>query len=155
MVTQDLRPQMDKITSQYENKRAALLPLLHLVQEKTGVITAEIEKEIGDYLGVAYSHVHEVVSFYHLFKQKPQGKCHFSVCQTTACSLLGGEDIIDHIKKRLNLKNGETTPDGKFSLGVVECLGACELAPMMQCNKDYVGFLNKKKIDEIIEKNSK
>ncbi len=145
---------MDKITSQYEIKRAALLPLLHLVQEKEGLISVEAEKEIADYLGVALSHVHEVISFYHLFRQKPQGKCHFSVCQTTSCSLLGGEEIIEHIEKRLNIKPGQVTPDGKFSLGVVECLGACEIAPMMQCNKDYIGPLNKKKIDEIIEKNS-
>jgi len=152
MSTKALLPQMDKITGQYEYKRAALLPLLHLVQGDKGIITPELEQEVADYLGLPVARVHEVVSFYHLFRQKPQGKCHFSVCQTTACSLLGGEDIIEHIKQRLNIQAGETTPDGKFSLGVVECLGACELAPMMQCNKDYIGFLNKKKIDEIIDK---
>ena len=145
---------MDKITSQYEQKRAALLPLLHLVQGKKGIITPESEKEIAEYLGIPVVHVHEVVSFYHLFRQKPQGKCHFSVCQTTACALRGAEDIIEHIQKRLDIESGETTPDGKFSLGVVECLGACEIAPMMQCNEDYVGLLNKKKIDEIIDKGS-
>ncbi|MBL8012603.1 MAG: NAD(P)H-dependent oxidoreductase subunit E [Candidatus Omnitrophica bacterium] len=145
---------MDKITSQYEQKRAALLPLLHLVQEKEGIITADSEKEIAAYLGIAVSHVHEVVSFYHLFRQKPQGKCHFSVCQTTACALRGSEDIIEHIEKRLGIKPGEVTANGKFSFGVVECLGACELAPMMQCNNDYVGPLNKKKIDELIDKSN-
>ena len=148
----ELRAQMDKITGQYEDKRAALLPLLHLVQEKRGLISPESEQEIADYLGIPVVHVHEVVSFYHLFHQTKKGKCHFSVCQTTACALLGGEDIIEHIKTRLSIKAGETTPDGKFSLSVVECLGACEIAPMMQCNKEYVGHLNKKKIDELIEK---
>ncbi len=148
----ELLPQMDKITSQYENRRAALLPLLHLVQEKKGLISPESEQALADYLGMPVVHVHEVVSFYHLFHQTKKGKCHFSVCQTTACALLGGEDIIEHIKKRLNIKPGETTADGKFSLSVVECLGACEIAPMMQCNKDYVGHLNKKKIDELIDK---
>jgi len=150
----DFLPQMDRITGQYENKRAALLPVLHLVQEKEGLISPESEKEIAEYLGIPVVQVHEVISFYHLFRQKPQGKCHFSVCQTTSCALLGGEEIIEHIQKRLGIKPGETTPDGKFSLGVVECLGACEIAPMMQWNKEYVGFLNKKKIDELIEKNS-
>lgn len=145
---------MDKITAQYESKRAALLPLLHLVQEKEGFITPQSEKEIAEYLGLPVSQVHEVISFYHLFLQKPQGKCHFSVCQTTACCLLGAEEIIEHIEKRLGIKPGEVTPDGKFSLGVVECLGACEIAPIMQCNKDYVGLLNKKKIDELIDKGS-
>jgi len=128
--------------------------VLHCVQEKEGLVTPEAEANIAEYLEVPVVHVHEVVSFYHLFHQKKQGKCHFSVCQTTACALRGAEEVIAHIEERLNLKPGEMTPDGKFSLGVVECLGACEIAPMMQCNKDYKGFLNKKKIDEIIEEHS-
>jgi NADH-quinone oxidoreductase E subunit len=131
------------------------LPLLHCVQEKEGLITPEAEKNMAEYLGVPVVHVHEVVSFYHLFHQKRIGKCHFSVCQTTACALRGAHDIIEYIEQRLNIKPGETTPDGKFTLNVVECLGACELAPMMQYNnKEYKGFLDKKKIDELIEKNT-
>ena len=152
--TADYLEEIDKITAKYDQKRAALLPVLHFVQEKEGLISPASEKNIAEHLGVPVVHVHEVVCFYHLFHQVKKGKCHFSVCQTTACALLGGEDIIDHIKKRLGIKPGETTPDGKFSLSVVECLGACEIAPMMQLNKEYKGFLNKKKIDELIEKNS-
>ncbi len=154
MFSADLVQELDKITGQYEQKRAALLPVLHAVQEKHGLISPESEQEIAKYLGIPVVSVHEVVCFYHLFHREKKGKCHFSVCQTTACALLGGEDIIGHIKQRLNIKSGETTPDGKFSLTVVECLGACELAPMMQLNKEYKGFLNKKMIDELIEKNS-
>ncbi|MCR4338055.1 MAG: NAD(P)H-dependent oxidoreductase subunit E [Candidatus Omnitrophica bacterium] len=152
--TADFLQEIDKITSRYEKKQAALLPVLHLVQEKEGLISPESEKNIAEYLAIPVVHVHEVVSFYHLFHQTKKGKCHFSVCQTTACALLGAEGIIEHLKERLGIQAGETTPDGKFSLSVVECLGACEIAPMMQCNKEYTGFLNKKKIDEIIEKNS-
>ncbi len=129
------------------------MPVLHYVQGKEGFISLEAEQSIAEYLGVAVVHVHDVVSFYHLFCQKRKGKCHFSVCQTTSCSLLGGEAIIEHLKQRLGIKPGETTPDGKFSLSVVECLGACEIAPMMQFNKEYKGFLNKKKIDELIDQN--
>jgi NADH-quinone oxidoreductase E subunit len=151
MMTAEYLQEMGKITSRYEDKRAALLPLLHFVQEKEGLISPESEKTIAEYLGVAVVHVHEVVSFYHLFHQVRKGKCHFSVCQTTACALLGGEDMIEYLKQKLNLKPGETTPDGKFSLSVVECLGACEIAPMMQCNNEYKGFLTKKVIDELID----
>ena len=153
MFTTELLRQLDKITSQYEQKRAALLPVLHAVQEKEGLISPESEQDVSRYLDIPVVHVHEAVSFYHLFHQTKKGKCHFSVCQTTSCALLGGEDIIEHLKTRLGIKPGETTPDGKFSLSVVECLGACELAPMMQYNKEYRGFLNKKKIDELIDKN--
>ena len=152
MLAADLKQQLDKIAGRYEQKRAALLPVLHAVQEKEGFISPASEQAVADYLGIPVVHVHEVVSFYHLFHQARKGKCHFSVCQTTACALRGAEDIIGHIQKRLGIKAGETTADGKFSLSVVECLGACEIAPMMQCNKEYVGALNKKKIDELIEK---
>ena len=154
MFTAEYLKELDRITGKYEQKCAALLPVLHCVQEKEGLITPETEKNIAEYLGIPVVHVHEVVSFYHLFHQQRTGKCHFSVCQTTACALRGAPEIIDYIQERLNIKPGETTPDGKFSLSVVECLGACEMAPMMQCNKEYKGFLDKKKIDELIEKNS-
>ena len=125
-----------------------------MIQEKEGLISLEAEQDIGEYLGIPPVHVHEVVSFYHLFHRTKKGQCHFSVCQTTACALLGAGDIIEHIQKRLGIKPGEVTPDGKFSLDVVECLGACEIAPVMQCKKEYQGCLNKKKIDEIIDQNS-
>jgi len=128
--------------------------VLHFVQEKEGFISPESEKEIAEHLGIPVVHVHEVISFYHLFHQKPKGKCHFAVCQTTSCALLGAEEIIEYLKKRLGIQPGETTPDGKFSLSVVECLGACEIAPMMQCNKDYMGPLTKEKIDELINKST-
>ncbi len=154
MFTSDLVQQLDKITSQYEQKRAALLPVLHAVQEKEGLITPESEAAIAQYLGIPVVQVHEVVCFYHLFHTEKKGKCHFSVCQTTACALRGSEEIIDHLKTRLKIQPGETTPDGKFSLTVVECLGACEIAPIMQYNKEYRGCLNKKKIDELIDQNS-
>jgi NADH-quinone oxidoreductase subunit E len=130
------------------------LPLLHCVQNKEGLITPEAEKDLAEYLGIPVVHVHEVVSFYHLFHQKKLGRCHFSVCQTTACALRGSDDIIEHISNRLNIKPGETTADGKFTFSTVECLGACELAPMMQYNnKEYKGFLTKKMIDELIDQN--
>ena len=151
--TQEFLLEIYKITSRYEDRRAALLPVLHFIQEKEGLISRESEENMAEFLGIPVAHVHEVVSFYHLFHQKKKGKCHFSVCQTTACALLGAEDIIEHLKARLDIKPGETTPDGKFSLSVVECLGACEIAPMMQFNKEYKGLLNKKKVDELIDQN--
>jgi NADH-quinone oxidoreductase E subunit len=154
MFTTEYKQELDKITGTYQQKRVALLPLLRYIQEKEGLITPETEENIAEYLGVPVVGVHEVVCFYHLLHREPTGsKCHFSVCQTAACALRGAEDVIEHIEQRLNIKPGETTPDGKFSLSVVECLGACELAPVMQCNKEYKGFLDKKKIDEIIDKN--
>ncbi|MBF0504867.1 MAG: NAD(P)H-dependent oxidoreductase subunit E [Candidatus Omnitrophica bacterium] len=153
MFSAEYLQELDKITAKYEQKRAALLPVLHYVQHKEGLISQDAEQNIAEYLEISVVHVHEVVSFYHLFHQTKKGQYHFSVCQTTACALRGGEQIIEHLKERLGITPGQTTPDGKFSLSVVECLGACEIAPVMQGNKEYIGCLNKKKIDEIIDKN--
>jgi NADH-quinone oxidoreductase subunit E len=154
MFSAPFKQELDQITNKYEQKRAALLPLLHAVQDKEGLITPQSEQDMADYLGIPVVHVHEVVSFYHLFHQEKLGKCHFSICQTTACALRGAHEIIEHIEGRLKIKPGETTSDGKFTLNVVECLGACELAPVMQHNdNEYKGFLDKKTIDEMIEKN--
>ena len=155
MLKPELLQKLDKIVAQYEQKQAALLPVLHAVQEVEGLISQESEKAVAEYLGIPVVHVHQVVSFYHLFHQTKKGKCHFSVCQTTACALRGAEDIIDYIGHKLNLKAGETTPDGKFSLSVVECLGACEIAPVMQQNKDYVGDLTREKVDTLIKESCK
>lgn len=150
MFSADFKQQLDKITAKYEQKQAALLPVLHYVQEKDGFITPEAEQNISEYLGVPVVHIHEVVSFYHLFHQSKKGKCHFSVCQTTACALRGAEEVIAYIKEKTGLKAGETTADGKFSLTVVECLGACEFAPAMQHNKEYVSCVTKEKIDQLM-----
>ncbi len=121
------------------------------MQEAQGLISPQAEGDVAAYIGIPVVQVHEVVCFYHLFHTQKKGKCHFSICQTTACALRGSEEVIEHLENRLKIKSGETTPDGKFSLTVVECLGACEIAPIMQCNKDYIGNLNKKKIDELID----
>ena len=127
------------------------MPVLHLIQEVEGFISPESEKTVAEILDIPLVHVREVVSFYHLFDRKKKGKCHFAVCQTTSCALLGAEKIIAHLENRLGIKPGQTTPDGKFSLSTVECLGACEIAPMMQVNKEYQGFLNTDKIDQLID----
>ena len=129
------------------------MPILHAVQEKEGLITLEAEEAVAAYLEIPVVHVHQVVAFYHLFHRDKKGNCHFSICQTTACALRGAEELIEYVGKTLNLKPGETTPDGKFSLTVVECLGACEIAPVMQHNKEYVGCITKEKINALIEKN--
>lgn len=151
-MTPEFRQQLDPIAARYERKQAALLPVLNLIQEKEGAISPESEKWVAEYLGIPVVHVREVISFYHLLHRKPLGKCHFSVCETTSCALLGAEEIIEYLKQKLGINPGETTADGRFSLSVVECLGACEIAPMMQCNEEYVGPLNKEKIDEMIAK---
>lgn len=91
---------LDKLVAKYEQRRAALLPVLHYVQEQEGLITPALEEDVARYIGIPVVQVHQVVCFYHLFHQERKGKCHFSVCETTACALLGAEDIIGPIEPR-------------------------------------------------------
>ena len=96
-------------------------------------------------------HVHEVVTFYSMYHQKPVGKHHIRFCTTTSCTLTGGEKVLSHLKNKLGIKNGQTTADGKISLEEAECLCACEMAPMMQVNDKYYGPLDEKKVNEILD----
>ncbi len=147
---QEIRPELDAIVSRYEQKRAAILPVLRLYQERYGYISEEIEREVADYLGIPPVDVREVVTFYTLLHQKPVGKTCLNICRTLACHLRGSEEMTKQIESKLGIKVGETTPDGNFTLEEVECLGACELAPMMQVNDDYVGLLTKESVDLIL-----
>ncbi len=92
------------------------------------------------------------MTFYSLLYPQPIGKYHIQVCSNLSCTLLGAESLIDHLKKKLGIEPGQTTPDEKFTLTTVECLGACEEAPAMMINFDYYGHLDQKKIDDILEK---
>lgn len=145
-----LDAQAEKIVAKYDRKHAAVLPLLHLAQESVGHVTPEVEEWVSRWTQVPVVHIREVVTFYSMFYQKPIGKHHIRFCTTTSCVLMGGEKALDTLKKKIGIENGQTTPDGKFSLEEAECLCACEMAPMMQVDGKYYGDLTEKKIDEIL-----
>lgn len=149
--TVEIKSQADTIVARYETKRASILEVLRLLQERHGFISLEAEQAVAEYLGIPAIDVREVMTFYSLFYDKPKAKTRFHVCRTLACSLAGGDKILKHLESRLGLKPGQMTPDGKFSLDTVECLGACEIAPMMQMNdSDYIGPLTKEKVEKLI-----
>jgi NADH-quinone oxidoreductase E subunit len=150
-LTPDLVQDLEKIVKLYERKQAALLPVLHRLQDAVGWIPEESEAEVAAFLGIPEVGVHEVVTFYEMFHQKKTGKYHIKVCQTLSCHLNGGPSLLEHLKKKLNLEVGGTTTDFKFTLSTVECLGACEIAPVIQINKDYHGNLTPEKVDEILD----
>ena len=141
-----------KIVAKYDQKRAATLPLLHLAQENIGYITPEAEAWVSKWVEVPIVHIHEVVTFYSMYHQKPVGRHHIRFCTTTSCVLRGSEKILTHLKDKLAIDNHQTTKDGRFSLEEAECLCACEKAPMMQVGDDYHCDLTEKKVDEILEK---
>jgi NADH-quinone oxidoreductase subunit E len=133
-------------------EKSALIPLLHLAQgEFGGWLSPEAMQYVASILNIQDIEVFEVASFYSMFNLKPVGRCLIEVCHTSSCWLMGAEDVVKHIQKRLNIKVGETTPDGQFTLKTVECLGACGYAPMMQVGDQFHEFLTLEKVDGLLE----
>ena len=132
-------------------QKSALLPILHIAQaEFGGWLSPEAMDYVADILKIKPIEVFEVASFYTMYNLKPMGKCILEVCQTSSCWLNGAEDIVKYIEKKLDIKVGETTKDGMFSLKVAECLGSCGTAPMLQCGASYHENLTYEKVDKII-----
>ena len=132
-------------------QKSALLPALHLAQESfDGWLPTALMDYIASLLKIEPIEVYEVASFYSMYNLKPVGKFIFEVCQTGPCMISGSDDIIAYIQKQLDIKPGETSKDGIFTLKLVECLGACGYAPMMQVGKIYKEHLTKEKVDNII-----
>ncbi|HEX8461479.1 MAG TPA: NAD(P)H-dependent oxidoreductase subunit E [Segetibacter sp.] len=132
-------------------QKSALLPVLHLAQEEFGNwLDTPVMDYVADLLSITPIEVYEVATFYSMYNMKPVGKFLFEVCQTGPCMLRGSDEIINYIKSKLGIGVGETTEDGLFTLKVVECLGACGYAPMMQLGKHYKEHLTPEKVDAII-----
>ncbi len=140
-----------ELQATYPDKRAALLPVLRLAQETFGWISPEVETYVAGLFGLSPAHVHEVVTFYTLFFRQPVGRHVLSVCHNLSCSLLGAEELLAYLQERLGIEPGETTPDGRVTLLRVECLCACEVAPMMQVDDEFVGPLTRETIDRVLE----
>jgi NADH-quinone oxidoreductase subunit F len=137
-----LEPRAREIIRRYDQPRAAVLPLLWLVQERAGYISCDAEDWVGRLSGVAVSHIREVVSFYTMFRTSPAGRRELRVCTSLPCMLRGAKDVLATLEDRLGIHPGETTPDGELTLTEVECLCACELAPMAQLDDQFVGPLD-------------
>ncbi len=134
-----------------EHRKSALMPLLHLAQEKWGWLSSDTMDYVAGLLNLEPIEVYEVATFYTMYNLKPVGKHVFEVCHTGPCMIQGSDNIIDYIKEKLNIGVGETTADGLFTLKTAECLGACGYAPMMQMGKHYKEHLTREKVDAIID----
>jgi NADH-quinone oxidoreductase subunit E len=133
-------------------QKSALIPVLHLAQQEFGGwLSAATMDYVASLLKIEPIEVYEVATFYSMYNLKPVGKYLFEVCQTGPCMLNGSDEIIKYIGDKLNIKPGQTTTDGMFTLKTVECLGACGYAPLMQMGKTYREHLTKEKVDAIIE----
>ncbi len=144
---------VQKLISHYPEgkQKSALLPILHIAQEEFGgSLNVDIMDYVASLLSIQPIEVYEVATFYTQFYLDTVGKYVIEICRTGPCAVCGGEDIQEYIEQKLNIKEGETTADGLFTLKAVECLGACGYAPVMQVNTEFYEFLTKEKIDTII-----
>ena len=145
------KKKIEEIVARYPQKQAAILPILHITQQEFGSISAEEEKLVARTLGIKPISVRELVTFYTMLSRESLGKYHIQVCSNLSCSLLGAGNFVDYLVEKLGIEPGETTPDKKFTLSTVECLGACERAPCMLINFNYYGEMDPKKVDEILD----
>jgi NADH-quinone oxidoreductase subunit E len=135
----------------YPDKRGALLPVLHMAQDTFGYLSLEAETYVAGLFELSPAHVHEVVTFYTLYFQQPKGRHIVAVCHNLSCHLAGAQDILRHLETRLGIRRGETSEDGRVTLQAVECLCACEAAPMAQVDDRYELNLTPEKCDRILQ----
>ena len=146
------RAEFERLLTRYPDRKAVILPALHLAQREFGYVSDEAIVYIAGLVGTSPAEIEGVASFYTMYNRRPVGKYHVQICRNIACSLLGAEHLIEHVAGKLGVKPGGTTPDGKFTLSLAECLGSCGTAPVMQVNDDYYENLTEASIDAILEK---
>ena len=150
-----VREEIDRWVAKFppDRKRSAVISALHAVQhENNGYLTAELMDAVAAYLGLPPIHVYEVATFYSMFETKPVGRHHVSVCTNISCMLRGSQEVVEHVEKKLGIKTGESTPDGRIYLKrEEECLAACTGAPMMMVDHVYHEHLTPESIDKILD----
>ncbi len=151
MFSDALKQKILDLQKQFPESRSALIPALWRVQEELGYISSEACEELAGLFQTSAAHIHEVLSFYTMFYRKPMGKHQIRVCKTLSCWLLGAGKVTERFKQKLGVELGEVTPEGKYSLEVVECLGACDLAPVVHVNETQHGKVTPEAAEKLIQ----
>ncbi len=129
----------EELKKEFPNANSALMPLLHRIQTEEGWLSSEVLDEVAHLMGLSTQYVESVASFYSLFYQRPVGKKVVHVCVGLSCMLAGSDEVMHRLEQKLGISEGETTPDGAFTLLEAECLAACDLAPVAQVNLRFQG----------------
>ena len=141
---------VEELRKKYPTAQALVLPVLWIAQEQFGWISKDTMKEVAELLKLPYAHILGVVSFYTMFHSSPVGKHHLEVCTNVSCMLRGSSKIVEHLENRLGIKMGETSPDMKWTLSEVECMGACGGAPMMAIGEEYYEGCTAEHVDKVL-----
>ena len=150
-IGEDTIAELRQIMARYPEPRSALLPMLHLVQSVDGRVTDAGVQICADLLGISTAQVNGVATFYTMYKRRPAGHHHIGVCTTTVCAVMGGDILLDQMKERLGIDEGETTEDGMFSLERLECNAACDFAPVMMVNWEFMDSMTPEKAAALID----
>ena len=145
------RAELVEIAARYPQARSGLLPMLHLVQSAQGRITPEGIEACADVLGITAAEVSGVATFYTMYKRKPVGDYHVGVCTNTLCAVMGGDVIFERLKEHLGVGNDETTDDGKITLEHVECNAACDYAPVMTVNWEFMDNMTPQSATQLVD----
>ncbi len=147
----EVEAEIDRHLAKYPLMRSAILPLMFIVQRERGYLDPAGVAYLANRLRLRYTDIWEVATFYSMVHTTPMGLYHIQICKTLSCKIMGEGNITKHVCDRLGIKPGETTPDGKFTVSLVECLGSCGTAPMFQVNFDYHENLTPAKVDQILD----
>jgi len=151
VLSADARQKIEKLTKVYETSQSALIPALHIAQADQTWLSEETQREVAQLLGLTAQSVRQVVTFYTMFQQKPVGRHLIQVCRNLSCTLLGGQKLQKQIQDKLNLADGETTEDGRFTYVSVECLGSCGTAPVLMVNDRYYENVTPPEVDRLLD----
>jgi NADH-quinone oxidoreductase subunit E len=143
--------ELEEFIHQQESKESALISVLHKAQQIFGYLGEEVQNFVADRLSIPVSKVYGVISFYSYFTTEPKGKYVISICTGTACFVRGSGEIVEEFKRKLNIKEGETTPDGLYTIDTLRCVGACGLAPVVMVNNRVYGHFTKADINKVLE----
>ncbi len=148
---EELRPRVEEALGHYPNRRSAVLPVLWIAQRHWGWLSPDVLRLVASTVELPEPEVFGVATFYTMFNLKPVGRHHLQVCMTLSCSLVGADRLFQHLRKKLGIEHGETTPDGRFTLRRVACLAACGNGPCLQGNEDYYENVDEATADRLLE----
>ena len=148
----DLRDRIEEAATRYPSRRSAIMPALYLAQAEHGYLSGDVLRNVAEILDLPEVWVYELATFYNMFHTEPMGKYHLEMCTNISCLLKNAEDLLAYVQEKLGAGLGEMTGDELFTLSTVECLGACETAPSMQVNGEFVVNLTVEKLDALLAK---
>jgi NADH-quinone oxidoreductase subunit E len=151
LISEQTRAELREIAARYPQSRSGLLPMLHLVQSAEGRVTADGIEACAEILGLTAAEVSGVATFYTMYKRRPVGDYHVGVCTNTLCAVMGGDLIFERLKEHLGIGNDETTEDGRITLEHVECNAACDYAPVMMVNWEFMDNMDPQSATQLVD----